>query len=356
MEQSASFEIKAELFPVNSSAGTPVKAVFHEDHVITIYDDENQKIADLDYDALKITDKIGSVPREISLPDLGLLVVESTQQTDYWLSKNGKYDKTSSMEKSRGFIIGASIGVPAFLYGFFAYLVPVIAIAFADIVPDSAVELASSRTMSIMDSQVLDKSDISDAEQALLLKEMHAVIDQLTLTTSSFNIQFRKSEFMGANAFALPNGTIVFTDEFIELVESDIDMIVAVLLHEIGHVEHKHSMRLIAETLATAIAVDFFLGDLGALVEFFAGVTNTVAQNQFSRELEWEADEFALGQLTRLGKEKDDFAKAMERLSRESEGSIALEKYLSSHPNMKERIMNARNKLEGNEEQEKPDN
>lgn len=320
-----------------------------------IYDDEGLLIGSADYNDLKITDKIGSVPREINIEEMGLLVVDANPQIDVWLSKGGKYDKAASMEKSRGFIIGASIGVPAFLYVFFAFLVPVIAIAFADIVPDSAVELASSRTMTIMDSQVLDESEISAEDQAQLLNEMHAVIDQLSLDTAHFNILFRKSEFMGANAFALPNGTIVFTDEFIELVESDIDMIVAVLLHEIGHVEHKHSMRLIAETLATALAVDFFLGDLGALVEFFAGVTNTVAQNQFSQELEWEADEFALEQLTHLGREKDDFARAMERLSRESEGSIALEKYLSSHPSMKERIMNARNKLEGNEEQQKVD-
>jgi Zn-dependent protease with chaperone function len=50
-----------------------------------------------------------------------------------------------------------------------------------------------------------------------------------------------------ANAFALPNGRVVVTDELVELLKNDSDALRAVLLHEIGHVQHHHSIRLAAQ-------------------------------------------------------------------------------------------------------------
>lgn len=314
-----------------------------------VYDALQQLVGQYDFAQLKISDKIGSVPREVVIPNVGLLVLESSSETDAWLSQYGKGDKASTLEKSWYAVTGAFIAVPVFLYVFFAFLVPMGAIVFADMVPDRAVQITSQQTLSILDNHMLEVSEIELDKQQQLLEEFDVVISQLQDTHHRFNIQFRSSEAMGANAFALPDGTIVITDEFIKLVDSDVDLIIAILLHEIGHVENKHSMRLIAETLATALAVDFFIGDLGALVEFFAGVTNTIAQNQFSQELEWEADNYALAQLEHLGRNPEDFAAAMERLAASSSSEAGtLEKFLSSHPGIHERIMNAR----GNNNQE----
>ena len=51
---------------------------------------------------------------------------------------------------------------------------------------------------------------------------------------------------LGANAFALPDGVIVFTDELVDLLESDAE-ILAVFAHGGGHVVERHSLRQILQ-------------------------------------------------------------------------------------------------------------
>ena len=55
---------------------------------------------------------------------------------------------------------------------------------------------------------------------------------------------------MPANAFALPGGTVVMTDAIVQAAAdkgiSD-DALVGVLAHEIGHVVHRHGMRMVVE-------------------------------------------------------------------------------------------------------------
>ncbi len=55
-------------------------------------------------------------------------------------------------------------------------------------------------------------------------------------------VEFRASPIIGANAFALPGGIVIVTDQLMQLAEHD-DEILAVLAHEIGHVKHRHVLR-----------------------------------------------------------------------------------------------------------------
>ena len=50
-----------------------------------------------------------------------------------------------------------------------------------------------------------------------------------------YQLEFRHGGYIDANAFALPSGIIVMTDELVELAKSD-DELISVLAHEIGHV------------------------------------------------------------------------------------------------------------------------
>lgn len=50
---------------------------------------------------------------------------------------------------------------------------------------------------------------------------------------------------IGANAFALPDGTLVVTDELVELAGDNDDEVLAVLAHELGHIHERHGLRLL---------------------------------------------------------------------------------------------------------------
>jgi len=331
-------------YPDGKSQSLPVSVNVTNKTHFSVYDAEQNLVIETCMADVIVKDRLGSIPREIIVPDVGLLTIPASANVDKWLTQSTTKSTIAKLESNTSLILASSILVPAVLYVFFKFGIPNAAITFAQYVPQSMVEIASRHTLVALDKSVLNESALSAETQQQYQAQWAQIQPQLGATAPKVNIEFRQSKAMGANAFALPNGTIVITDELVTLLEHNKDLLTAILLHEIGHVAHKHSMRLIAETLATSLAIDYFFGDLGALIEAFAGISNTVIQNQFSQKLEWEADNFALAHIPALGLEPDSFARAMEKLATTLPAESNLEKFVQSHPLMRERIENARNK------------
>jgi len=65
---------------------------------------------------------------------------------------------------------------------------------------------------------------------------------------------------------ALPSGDIVLTDKFIELSENQ-DEIDAVLLHEMGHVIHRHGLEMVIEGTLVTVAGMLIVGDSNGLAD-----------------------------------------------------------------------------------------
>ncbi len=336
---------EAKVFADGGTNYEMVSVKLHDSNAL-IYRNAAGENVSFHYDQLSISDKLGSIPREIILPNKTLMIIDSDPLVDAWLS-GGKKD-ISSWEKSPKVVVGSIIAVPITLYFIFAIIIPKMAVVFAPYVPDAIVELSSKHTIAALDDTVLNPSEI-DVEKTLALEEQwYELISNLDLKHTNYTILFRNTKMMGPNAFALPNGTIVFTDQLIELVDFDEEILTAIFMHEIGHVENHHSMRLVSQTLATSIALTYIFGDVSGFLDFFASVSNTIATNQFTQKLEWEADNFALAQLKATGKDPVAFARGMKKFAeygksngKSSQISDDLEKILSSHPLTKERIANA---------------
>jgi len=153
-------------------------------------------------------------------------------------------------------------------------------------------------------------------------------------------LEFRNSELIGPNAFAFPGGTIVITDQMVETAETD-EEILAILAHEIGHAERRHSMRQILQSSFVALAAATVTADAASLSAAVAGLPVILAQTKYSRDFETEADEFALALLKSHDISTDAFADIMEHLD---EGSELMKKlsFISTHPVTEERIKRAR--------------
>lgn len=291
-------------------------------------------------DALKVSDKLGSIPREIILSNSDLLVLESDSLVDEWLA-NGKKD-VSRLERSPKAVVASIVAVPLALYFIFAIAVPGLAVIFAPFVPDAVVDISSKHTLQTMEATLLNPSEVDQEKTQSLQTAWRELLDSMPLEHESYTILFRNSKAMGPNAFALPNGTIVFTDQLLELVDYDEDILTAIFMHEIGHVEQHHSVRLISQVIVSSIAINYFIGDVGAFFDIFASTGNTIATNQFTQKLEWEADNFALENLEKIGKDPVDFARGMQKFSELREHNAGeLEQLLSSHPLTDDRIHNA---------------
>jgi predicted Zn-dependent protease len=134
---------------------------------------------------------------------------------------------------------------------------------------------------------------------------------------------------------------IVITDEMVQAAES-VEEIGAVLAHEIGHVERRHSMRHVIQGSAIGLIMATLTADAASLSIAVAGAPAALAQAKYSRDFETEADDYAFTLLKARGRSPAAFADLMDRLSRgndESEQSLG---FLSSHPVTRERVLRAR--------------
>lgn len=172
----------------------------------------------------------------------------------------------------------------------------------------------------------------------------------------SYTLLFRHGDLIGANAFALPDGTIVVTDQLVKLADSP-DQVLAVMLHEIGHVERRHSLRALLESSGVALLFMLVTGDAEFVQEWVVALPPLLLQAKFSRDHEWEADGYALERMRSNGLDPEHFASMMEKLVGESparkEASTGEETgpdpsdtgnepawldYLSTHPDSELRI------------------
>jgi predicted Zn-dependent protease len=194
--------------------------------------------------------------------------------------------------------------------------------------------------MSALDTQVFEPTAVSADRQARLAERF----DRLRLPTAGdstgHEIIFRKSDVLGPNAMALPSGTIVVTDALVALATTD-EEIIAVLAHEAGHVVRRHGLRLLFQNSLIALAVTWLIGDVSAIA---AAAPTALLQAKYSRDLESEADSYALVALRLNGIPAEHLALMLERLedSAEQSGTAGVLAYLSSHPVTSERIARVR--------------
>jgi predicted Zn-dependent protease len=145
------------------------------------------------------------------------------------------------------------------------------------------------------------------------------------------------------NAFALPGGTIVVTDEMVAAVGSD-DELLAVLAHEIGHVRGRHAMRLVLRSSGLAVLLTALAGDAVGVTFLAVALPTMLLQSGYSRQFEAEADDYAFAHMKRHGVSPQAFADVMRRLEKETGGTLdddAMMRYLGTHPATAERIRRA---------------
>jgi predicted Zn-dependent protease len=158
---------------------------------------------------------------------------------------------------------------------------------------------------------------------------------------SRYRLEFRDAKLIGPNAFALPGGTIVITDEMVRVAKSR-EEILAVLAHEIGHVELRHTLRHLLQDSAVAAVAAAITSDAASLSVAVAGAPALLAQAKYSREFETEADEFAFRLLKQRGLSPEAFATLMERLAKEHSAAERAFGFIATHPVTAERVNRAR--------------
>lgn len=139
------------------------------------------------------------------------------------------------------------------------------------------------------------------------------------------------------NAFALPDNSIIVTDDLIALAEHP-DELTGVIAHEIAHIERNHIMTNVIRQIGAGIFFDVVFGGAGA-GQAVAIASVNLAGLRYSRSDEADADQRGLDYLDATGIDAGGLARLFDRLA-EEDGDIPT--LISSHPATAERAAAAR--------------
>lgn len=323
----------AKFFAAPSSHYQKVTLSVESQHLVVLGEHVNQRVS---LEHLVITPPMANLPQEIKLPCGGLLVIAvGSELSQLNTSHGGAIDW---LEKNKFTCLLALLLVPLCFYGIVAKGIPTLAKQVTPMVPMSVKQSIDKQVMYVFDELMLQPSALDENTQQHWQQLWQKSLGQLELQQKHYQVLFRHSPSMGANAFALPGGTIVITDELLNLLKSNENAVMAVLFHEIGHVEHQHGMQLIAESLATTLLMTYVFGDMEGIAELYSGSFTSIVQNQFSQQLEKEADSYAVEQLQRFDIPTSALGDALLAISADHEKLDQLQQYLSSHPSIESRV------------------
>jgi len=181
--------------------------------------------------------------------------------------------------------LAALVGLIVLGYG---HLLPLAARGVVALMPATADETLGEAALSSIDGSGLMKPTTLSADQQKAVRTAfsQAVARLPAGDVPDYRLEFRQST-IGPNAFALPGGPIVLTDELYQRVGGDRDILVGVLGHELGHLRHRHGMRMLVQASVLSAAAGALYGDFSTL---FAQIPVLLGQASYSRAFEHEAD------------------------------------------------------------------
>ncbi|CAM3420638.1 M48 family metallopeptidase [Parendozoicomonas haliclonae] len=342
MTTQASAVLKGIYYPAGSSRAEPAEIMVDTYGLIhPAVSSKHLGIPRCGMTEMKISTRVGSTPRQLRFPDGSLFETEDNDAVDQVLPPGGSgwfegvIHKLES--KARHVLISAAV-IFGFIYLFMVYVVPDASRRVAMSLPPSVAVSVGEGTLDLLDDFAFDPSRLSAERKA----ELRQQLQELAAASGSeftYRLEFRSSPEIGANAFALPDGTLVLMDGLEELAEND-QQIMAVMSHEIGHVVHRHGLRQALQRSGLSVMLILVTGDIVSATNLAAAIPAFLLESHYSREMETEADDYALQHMQKVGLEPVHFANIMRLLaaSHGQDDEDGMPGFLSTHPMMEERI------------------
>ncbi len=227
------------------------------------------------------------------------------------------------------------LGLFLCIWGFVAAGIPFLAKIAAAAVPAAVTDRLSRQTLAVLDTHFLEPSELGADRSAHLQSLFHGLVDRKN-SPAHYRLEFRKSDQAGANAFALPSGLIVMTDELVGLAENDRELI-GVLAHEIAHVENRHGLRMLFQNAGTLLLVSTLAGDVSSISAAGETLPTLLIESGYSRRFEKEADRAAGMYLIRMGWGTVSLQNVLARIAKTAPIHPAFALF-STHPDLEERI------------------
>lgn len=288
---------------------------------------------------IKVLPRIGNIPRSLYLSDGGKCEITEHEAFDQFLAKHkiGEFSrKLHRVESKFYYALGALI--LTIVIGWVAINdgVPALAKEVAFNISPEADKKLGEEALETLDKYIFSESDLPEDRQKQLKTGFTSMTKDLK-DGHDYQLEFRSSENIGPNAFALPSGIIVLTDDLVELAEND-EEIMAVIAHEIGHVVNRHTLRHVLQNTVTGLVVAVSTGDIFSASATAAALPTIALHAKYSRNFEREADLYALEYLKRKNISLKRFSSILQRMQDWYGDNDKIPTFISSHPPTLERV------------------
>jgi Zn-dependent protease with chaperone function len=267
---------------------------------------------------LVVQPRVGSTPFRIVLPGGGALVTHD--EIGRVLHVPRPAGLAHRLESNLRVVLASFAGL--IVVGTLGYLhgIPWFAREVAYRLPPELESEIATQGMKELDKYLLKPTTLTKDRQNAL----RAMFEDLrAASTIPARIEFRDGAYVGANAFALPGGVVVMTDQLEHLLKQDDGRIAAVLAHEIGHLEYRHGARHILQDSIAALLATALLGDASGISGLLATLPALLTHTANSRDFEREADTFAYGLLRGTGRSPRLLGEALAALEKAQEDELA---------------------------------
>jgi Zn-dependent protease with chaperone function len=341
---------QADYFDGLSARHKPV-LVWVSEHVKNISFDVDGETLTFDLVDLEVQAKLGLARRLIDLPNGGRLEAQDISELEEAMpSKTSAFWRgLHYLENHLGWVLVSLIATVFAGWMFLQFGVPMLAEYVAKATPPAMEAKLGEQALEGLDSKY---GYFSPSKVKQKRKESISVaLKTLCLAMKDcpqYRLEFREGGLIGANAFALPGGIMVVTDEIVALSKNDTE-IIAVLAHELGHVKQRHAFRQSLQGVLSGLILAAVTGDVSSVG---SGLPAVLMQMRYSREHETEADMFALNALQKACLPPKAFADILLRLQNQVEGNEekpakkprpkqstdSVAEILASHPDTQARI------------------
>ena len=300
-------------------------------------------------ESLAIDNRLGNIERKIKLEDGSIFATYDNDSVDMLYSqKKSKYKILHQLESKTHWVVVALVITIFTIFASVKWGIPFISKEIAHALPTSTNKIITTNTMEILDKYLFKESKISKQKMQDIRANFKTKVLPIVANNKGYEYKlhfrlFEDKNISLPNAMALPSGDIILTDKFVELCQNQ-DEMDSIILHEIGHIVHRHSLQMLIESTFISVTAMVILGDSNGLGDMGIGLGSMMINLQYSREYETEADTYAFEHMLHNNIDPVSFSNIMERMSQhlqdeEEDDSI---EYISTHPKTKARTQRAK--------------
>ncbi|PJA25791.1 MAG: hypothetical protein COX57_01275 [Alphaproteobacteria bacterium CG_4_10_14_0_2_um_filter_63_37] len=192
--------------------------------------------------------------------------------------------------------------------------------------PATTVQALSQRALGILAPQ-LNVGTLSTLREAQLTAQWRRATTDIP--EGPYPLIFRAAPKLGPFIFALPDGTFVVTDALLQTLDDD--SVLALLLHELGHVQGRHALATVWRD-HPFMALTRSIDQTEHLSDWAGALLDLMQHGPYPPLLERQASDFAALHMAALGLSEEHWSRGLEQvLDRAQRGNFPLF-YSDLHP------------------------